>query len=267
MQIDSVSTSVGRKVAEALSGPELTKEVDRVTGSWIRGLTLDYRLLPLFQKTVFLTRLQGSGIRFDLGLAGEDAQDSEEPPAEGDIVPPSWSVRGGTIHLSDGRVRIWEPASGEPPSPSPWTLSGLAAAGGDLRLGPGFEVTVDSLQGRFRPSGRADPWGHIRVAGRWGGGQLALDTLLFQSPESRVAGGGRFPLNFRNPSPDALDSMELKLEAAPGPLVRIPGPSPLRRRGPIPAAATDCRSFFASPTSSTESSRARPDRSPSTGTT
>jgi translocation and assembly module TamB len=237
LQFDPVSTAAGRRIAAFLSGDSLTVRVEGVTGSWIRGLsftslhlsqapgvgapgweleadslTVSYRLLPLLRKTVFLTRVEVADVRVGVRLpSSADSAAVVGPSAgESDVGPRPWAVEAELIRLRRGRVQVWESDSANPELP--WTFSEASATIRELRSTPPFAVTVDTVEGRFYPSGAEGPWGRVLVSGQWRPDRIRLDTLLLESPESHVAGAGTILPKADDPSSDVWD---FQLQAAP----------------------------------------------------
>ncbi|MFO8175878.1 MAG: hypothetical protein R6T96_16460, partial [Longimicrobiales bacterium] len=245
LQIDAVSSMVGRRVAGVISSPGLALSVDEVTGSWILGLrvtdlrvssftegggpgadhgapgwevradtlSVDYRLLSLLRRNVSLTRVEGDGVRVLVRLAGEDtaSTEPEEPDSE---EGPGWTVRAQSVGLRRAELRM--ETSRVPPdttgSEEPWILDRAILLARDLRIGPGIQVDVDSLRGRVRPMGESDAEGRVLAVGAFQMDRIELDTLLLETSESHLEARGRIPLGVPWPP---TEGMELDLVARP----------------------------------------------------
>ncbi len=237
LQSDPVSSWVGRRMASSLSGESLTIQVERVTGSWIRGLsfaelrlsatsdggsgrwelqadslTVGYRLLPLLKKTVSMTRVEGANVRFGLNLEPAERAGPGGPSQTAAPEAPEnpWTVLAEVVRLRRGQIEVREAGAGD--DGHPWSLSEVSATVRDLHTRPNLLFTLDTLEGRIRPSGREEPWGHLVASVQWGPDGITLDTLLLESPETRLRAGGNLPSSLQDPWREAWG---LQIEADP----------------------------------------------------
>lgn len=238
LQVDPISTFVGRRVAGLVSSQALSVEVDRVQGSWIRNLTLiglhassgpgtgadagsgwsasidtvslHYLLLPLLKKKLTVRSLTAAGadFRLDLGSSGSGVVGKKTP----------WTVQLDSVQVRRGDVRIRESGGGTSTrpgasqEPSSWRLSNALLQAGRIEIGSGVSAVIDRLEGAFHPAGLEGEWGHIRGAGTLGESWIRVDSLLLESPESHLTAHGTLPLALHGLAPDLLD---MQIAAAP----------------------------------------------------
>lgn len=237
VQADPISTFAGRWVAGLVSSDRLRLQVDRVTGNWVRNLTLTglrvspgagpdttaqggwalsadtltfrYAFFPLvyqaLRHTIAIREVDGSGVALRIQRAPATSISSGDSTGTtgGSGSGSAWKVRVGAAGLRGVRLDMDEgPSAG---GAGVWTLSEARVRGRDLRVGPGLTLTLDTLAGTFRPPGKPENWGEIRASGRLERTALRIDTLLLRSPESHLAARGVAPLTLQKLVPEELD--------------------------------------------------------------
>ncbi|MFP4227956.1 MAG: translocation/assembly module TamB domain-containing protein [Salinivenus sp.] len=238
LQTDSGATALARYVAGAANPlPGTTLSIDRASGSWLRSLRLTgvtltrtdsttgaavemarvdtlsarYRLLPLLQGRLHLTDVSADGPAVTMRQAADSSWDWARvlPAGAEEDTSAGMPVQIDRVAVTDGAVQSQFYAEGRD---STAHVQDLRVRARDLHTAPSVTGRLDTLGLQARlPTDTTD----LRLAarGRLEPAVLQLDTLQFDSPRSRVRGGGRLGIPA---SPDSsVNDVDLRLRTDP----------------------------------------------------
>lgn len=238
----------GRPMTGDRSTPPASRGGGGAMGWTVRvdTLQLGYHLLALLKKNISFSWVDAAGLRVQLHSSTGDTLEGEKtestPP---DSTPEGgWTVLARSITLRNGEVRFrrGDPSPDTAASADPWILDHIALRARNLRIGPGIQLRLDSLDGRLQPSDFGSPPGRLLVAGTLNPEGLLLDTLALETRDSHLWARGGVPLAGSWPP---AQGVELEVLAAPlllrdlGPLLPSTIPDSLRITAQGTARTTD----------------------------
>jgi hypothetical protein len=222
------------------SGITVVFSPEGADGGWVVAVdtvSFSYRLRPLLRRTVWVEDVGVAGVTARVRLEEGEPEETKEPrpgrEPDAPWLPGGWEVRVGSLGFHAAKVEVWEGEGwleegvGQPPDlpawrvgpegpEEPWTATDVRLRVRDLELGAALEMILEALEGSFRPPGIPDEepeeWGRVAASGRVGSGRVLVDSLLLESPESRLRVMGTFPLDLGGLAPGGLD---LSLAAEP----------------------------------------------------
>ena len=251
LQVDAVGTALFRGIADRVVPPGVELSVQRVSGSWLRGLTLEgvafrdegtgidltadtvragYSLLQWRPGRIELAEAEVVGLLLGV-TAGGAREDSVAPVSSagtrggpGDQAEDGWTVAVGRVDVRPGSLPD-RPGPSSPPDDA-FRVSGVDGAVEGLRILGGVAADRWQFGARFAPAGHPDGWGTVEARGDLSPAGLRLDTVSLVSPRSRVAGRGWIPLDSTLVLPGgitgSLEAAPLALEDLQG-LTEVPG--------------------------------------------
>ncbi|HSM05832.1 MAG TPA: translocation/assembly module TamB domain-containing protein [Longimicrobiales bacterium] len=220
LQVDAVGTAAFRAVAGRVA-PDLT--VGRVSGSWVRGLTLEriaYADTSGLSVTADTVRLgyapwrwrpgrihlgdaEVVGLRMAItaqgapdGAAADTVPDGGASPDPED-APDTASSGGWALELERVALRpgpLDRPME-EPASDGAFRVEGVEGEVSGVEIAGGVRAETWRLDAGFAPAGYAAGWGSLAARGSLAPDGLRLDTLSVTSPRSRVVGRGWVPFD------------------------------------------------------------------------